>query len=256
MIFEVEVLKVFLLVLVRFSGLIVAAPVLGSANFPARAKIGLAILGAMVIVPTLPALVEPLPDEAVHFTLIATGELIIGLMMGFVMTLVFAAIQVAGEIMDMQTGFSLMNVFNPALETQVPIFGFMFFIIAALYLFVLDGHHLMIQALVSSYIKIPIGGFVLRPALLREVSTWGSAMFYDGLLVAAPVAGAMLLAYTTLGILSRLIPQIHLFVVGFPLTIALGLLVAALSMQVYVGMLDGMFSRMFKDVSNLIRGMS
>lgn len=253
---EIETLKLFLLVMVRFSGLVVSAPVLGSRNFPVIAKIGLTALAAVLITPTLAALDETLPSEPVPFAALAAGDLLIGLMMGFVMTLVFAAIQVGGQLMDMQTGFGMMNVFNPAMETQFPIFGFFFFIVAVLYLLVIDGHHLMIRALVSTYERIPIGGFVARPELLLEVSRWGRAMFVDGLMIAAPVAGAMLLAYVSLGLLGRVVPQIHLFVVGFPLTIATGLFVVALIIHVYLQILDGMFERMFQNVSVMIRGMS
>jgi len=255
MVFEVEVFKVFLLVLVRFSGLIVSAPVLGSRNFPVMVKAGLAALFAILIAPNIPEFGTTLPDDPVAFALLGAGELMIGLMMGFTMTLVFAAIQVAGQLLDMLTGFALMNVFNPALETQVPIFGFFLFIIAALYLLVLDGHHMMIKAMVLSFERIPLGGFVLEPALLREVSTWGRVMFYDGLMIAAPVAGALLLAYMTMGLLGRLVPQIHLFVVGFPLTIAMGLLLVAFSLSMYLNLLDDMFVQMFRNVNTVMRAM-
>lgn len=256
MLFEAEVLKVFALVMVRFSGLVVSAPLVGSSNFPAVAKIGLAGLTAMLITPTLPALPAPLPDDFLGFGVLAMGEALIGLMMGFVMTLVFAAVQVAGEMVDMLSGFAMMNVFNPALETQVPIFGFFLFILAALYLLALDGHHVMIRALAATYQRIPIGGFVVRPELLREVSTWGRVMFYDGFLIAAPVAGALFLAYATMGLLSRVVPQIHLFVVGFPFTIALALLMTALTISVYLSLLNGTFERMFDSVSVLVKGLS
>lgn len=256
MMFEVEVFKLFVLVLIRFSGLVVTAPVLGSNNIPPMAKIGLSGLAALLITPTVPALDATLPDDAVRFAMLGAGELIIGMAIGFVMTITFAAIQVGGQILDMQTGFGLMNIFNPALESQVPIFGFFLFLLAALYLLATDGHHLMIRAMVSTYERIPIGGFVARPELLFEVSTWGRVMFIDGFLIAAPVAGALMLTYVTLGLLSRLVPQIHLFVVGFPLTIAMGLFVVALSLAVYLQLLDGMFGRMFRDVNTLIRGMA
>lgn len=255
MVFEVEVFKVFLLVLVRFSGLIVSAPVLGSRNFPVMAKAGLAAMSAILITPNIPEFGTTLPDDPVTFSLIAAGELSIGLMMGFTMTLMFSAIQVAGQLLDMLTGFALMNVFNPALETQVPIFGFFLFIVAVLYLLVLNGHHMMIKAMVISFERIPLGGFVLDPALLREVSTWGSAMFYDGLMIAAPVGGALLLAYVTMGLLGRLVPQIHLFVVGFPVTIAMGLLLVALSLSMYMNLLDDMFVQMFRNVNTVMRAM-
>ena len=255
-VFEVEVFKVFLLVMCRIGGLIVAAPILGSRNFPVAGKIGLAGLTAMLITPGIAALKETLPNDAVPLALMGAGELLIGLMMGFVMTLVFAAIQVAGQIMDMQSGFGMMNIFNPALETQFPIYGFFLFIVAVLFLLATNGHHLMLRALVSTYEKIPLGGFVAREGLLWQVSQWGSAMFYDGLMIAAPVAAAMLVAYVVMGIAGRVVPQIQLFVVGFPLTIALSLFIVAISLDLYLSMLDGMFHQMFKNVSDLIKGMT
>lgn len=255
MILEVELVKVFLLVAVRFSGLMVSAPVLGSGNFPVIGKIGLVGLSAFLVTPGIGVLDEPLPSEPFEFALMAASELLIGLIIGFVLSLVFAAIQVAGQIMDLQSGFGMMNVFNPALETQFPIFGFFFFILAVLYLLVTNGHHLMLLALVGSFDAIPLGGLSPQADLLFTVSSWGTAMFYDGVLIAAPVAGAMLLAYVTMGLMGRVVPQIHLFVVGFPLTIATALFIVGFSTSIYLRLLDKLFYNMFQNVETLIRGL-
>lgn len=252
---ELEYFKLFALVLARFSGLMVSAPVLGSANFPMTGKAGLSALAALIIVPSVSTMGMSLPDTPFAFALMAAGELMIGLILGFVMTLVFASIQLAGQIIDLQTGFGMMNVFNPALETQFPVFGFFMFILAVLYLLAINGHHLMIRALVATYDHVPVGGFAARPALFLDLAGIGQGMFVDGLVLAAPLAAAMLLAYVTLGLLSRVVPQIHLFVVGFPLTIALGLLLMALAIGVYLQAVDGMFGRMFHQVDALVRGM-
>lgn len=255
MIAEVEILKLFLLVMARFSGLVLTAPILGSNNVPIQAKIGLIGMGAYLVTPTLPLLDDPIPGEALPFALMAAGELIIGLIIGLVMQIVFAAIQVAGQVMDMQSGFGLINVFNPALGTQVPLFGFFFFILAVLFLLVTNGHHMMIRALVSTFDRIPIGGFSPDVAVMGQVAAWASLMFYDAVLIAAPVVAAMMLAYVTMGLMGRVVPQLHLFVVGFPLTIAAGLLVVALSIGFYLSYLDGMFYEMFLNIDRLIDGL-
>jgi len=252
---ELEIFKLFLLVMVRFSGLMVSAPILGSANVPATAKIGFALFGAMLVTPTLPLLEVGLPDGNISFAVLAAGEFLIGLMVGFVVGMVFSAVQVGGQLMDMQSGFGMMNVFNPALGTQSSIFGFFLFILAVLYMLVTNLHHLMIWGFVHTFEAIPIGGFAAHPALLWEVTRWGQAMFVDGLMIAAPVAAAMMVAYVTMGLIGRVIPQIQLFVVGFPLTIATGLIVTALSIRIYLHVLDGIFHRTFIRVDMLIRGM-
>lgn len=252
-IFAVEVFRLFILVMIRFTGLLVSAPVLGSSNFPVIAKVGLAALSAMLVTPMLDALPAPLPTETLPYIMMGLGELLIGLMMGFVLTLTFAAIQVAGQIIDMLSGFALVNVFNPAMETQVPIFGFFYFLIAVLYLLVLDGHHLMITHLVASFEAIPPGGVVVAPDAMLEVSRWGNLLFVHGLVVAAPLAGALLLAYLTMGLMGRVVPQIHLFVVGFPVTIAMSLLVAALTIETYLVIMRHLFDQMWRNVETLVR---
>lgn len=255
MVFELEFFKLVLLVMVRFSGLIVSAPILGSANFPIAGKVGLSFFSALLVTPALAQQPETLPSGMLAFAVLGLGELAIGLTIGFMLTIIFAAIQIAGQIMDMLTGFALINVFNPALETQVPIFGFFYFLIAALYLLVTGGHRLMLLGLSESFKAVPLGGFILEPALLRDIATLGGSMFYYGLIIAAPVAAAMFLAYVTLGLLSRVVPQIQLFVVGFPITIAAGLFMVAAVMSVYVNVLDSVFDKTFVDMAKMIRSM-
>jgi flagellar biosynthesis protein FliR len=255
MVQEIEIVKLFMLVAIRISGLIVTAPVLGSNNFPAMAKVGLIGMTAYLVTPTLAALPEPIPAEGVPFAFMAAGELLIGMAMGLAMTIVFAAIQLAGQIMDMQSGFGLMNVFNPALETQFPIFGFFYFIVAVLFLLATYGHHLMIVGLVSSFERIPVGGFNPDQGVFGHMVSLGGAMFYDGVLIAAPVAAAMMVAYMVMGIMGRVVPQIHLFVIGFPLTIATSLAIVAFSIGIYLGFLEVWFEGMFISVDRLIDGL-
>jgi flagellar biosynthesis protein FliR len=255
MLAETELFKLFLLVMARVAGLISTAPILGSSSFPMTARVGLTALTSLLITPTLPALGWALPQETVPFAVLALGEGAVGMAMGFVMTMLFSAIQLGGQIMDMQSGFGMMNIFNPALETQFPIFGFFLFIFTVLYMLATNGHHVMLRALVASYGHIPIGGFSPNPALWREAANWGSSLFVDGLMISAPVAAAMMLAYVTMGLLGRLIPQIHLFAVGFPFTIGTAILLVGMMLGGFTMLLDGMFLRMFKDVEILIRGM-
>jgi len=252
--FELEVFKVFVMVLVRFAGLFVTAPVLGSANFPVLAKVGLAGLTAIVVTPLLPPLPQTLPNEAIPFALIGATEFLIGVMIGFIMTLVFAAVQLGGQIMDIQTGFGILNVFNPALETQFPVFGFLLFILGLLYFVLVRGHFVLIYILADSFESVPIGEFAFRPQLFLEAARWGRDMFYYGVLIAAPIAAAMLLAYATLGLIGRVVPQIQLFVVGFPLTIGLGLILVGLMLGAYLNLLDRMFEQGYGHLETMIAG--
>lgn len=255
MVFEFELFRLYALVLARVSGLVATAPIIGSNNVPVMARAGFAATMALVLTPVVPLQPEAMPEATMTYAALAIGEFLIGAIIGFAMTVVFAAVQMAGQIMDMQTGFGVLNVFNPALESQVPIFGFFLFLLAVLYLIVINGHHLMIRALAATYNSIPIGGFSPKPDWLAHAANWGTMVFWDGLMISAPIATAMLLAYVTMGFLSRVVPQIHLFVIGFPFTIATGLLVTAMIIGFYLNVLDDVFFRMFRDLDSLIRQM-
>lgn len=248
MLLEAEWFKLFLLVLTRFSGVMATAPVLGSGGVPMRIRVGLAAATALLVTPLISALPEPLPGEPLPFGLLAAGELIIGLCIGFVASLVLAAVQMGGQIIDMQSGFGMMNIFNPAAETQFPVFGFFLFILAVFFLLATDGHHVILRAAAASYQHIPPGGFQANGPAFGELARRGTWIFVDGLVIAAPLAAAMFLAYGTLGLLGRVVPQIHLFIVGFPLTMALAMLVMAAFIGTYLELLDGMFTRMFRDL--------
>lgn len=254
-ILEIEVFKIFALVLVRCSGLLVAAPVLGSRNFPMTAKAGLAALLAFLITPLVPVLPGPLPSDALLFAAAALGELVIGLALGFVMTILFAAIQLAGQMIDMLSGFGLVNVFNPALETQVPIYGFFLFILAVLLLLATDGHHMMLEQLRYTFEVAPPGQFNIGRETLWLSAQWGRDLFIQGLLIGAPMAGALFLTYVIMGLLGRIVPQIQLFVVGFPVTVAMSLLIGALGVQLYLNLLDSLFDRMWRDAAIFIQGL-
>ena len=222
---------------------------------PNTAKIAFSALVALLITPTIPALDGPLPQEGFPFAVMGLAEAAVGVAMGLVLTMVFAAVQVGGQIMDLQTGFGMMNIFNPTFESQFPVFGFVLFLLAVLYMLAFGWHHYMVKGLVDSYRAVPLGGVVFRPEAFLVASRWGHAMFVDGLMIAAPVAAAMVMAYATLGLLGRVVPQIQLFVIGFPITISLGLFLTGCMIGVYLKFLDGAFYRSFQDAMTLVRGM-
>ncbi|HOQ91108.1 MAG TPA: flagellar biosynthetic protein FliR [Candidatus Hydrogenedentes bacterium] len=248
MVLEAEWFKLFALVLIRFSGVMATAPVLGSGSVPMMLRAAIAAATALLVTPLIAPLADPLPSDPYAYGFLAAGELVIGLCIGFVVTLVFAAVQMGGQIIDMQSGFGMMNIFNPAAETQFPVFGFFLFILAVFFLLAIDGHHVILRAAAASYEHIPPGGFQANGPAFGELARRGAWIFSDGLIIAAPVAAAMFLAYGTLGLLGRVVPQIHLFIIGFPLTMALAMLVMATFIGLYLELLDGMFSRIFRDL--------
>ncbi len=255
-IFEVDVFLFFILVLMRVLGLFVSMPILGSRNVPMMVKAGLAGLIAIILVSLISPLPQGIPRSFGAFLVVGGYEFLIGIGIGFIVSLMFSAVQIAGEIMDLQSGFGMMNIFNPAMETQFPIFGFYLFILWGMFFLWTNSHLVVFQILGESYKTLPIG--IINP-LDRdfgwEIAKLGQTMFLYGVRLAGPVIVTMILTYAVMGILGRAIPQIHLLVIGFPITIGLGMIVVGISLGIYIGVFEDMAQEMVREVQLFIRGL-
>lgn len=206
----------------RVLALISVAPVLGHASIPARVKIGLAALIAVALAPALP----PPPANAfedwnaINLLLAQTG---IGLALGFTLRVIFAAFEMAGDLIGMEMGLSFATFVDPQNSSQTPLLGSFFGIVATLVFLSIDGHLRLLMALGDSFTLFPVGADALSHAPLRELARLGSELFRIGLHLALPVLTALLVCNLALGILTRAAPQLNLLSVGFPVTLLTGL---------------------------------
>lgn len=230
----------FLLVTLRITGLFTTAPVFQSRNLPPAIRLGLVLFISLVLTPVIPgsAGVSSLPALG----LLAVQEILVGLVMGFMVSMALAAVQVAGQLIDVPIGFGMVNVLDPQTGVGMPVLGQLQHIIALWFFLLVDGHHLLLRALVESYRLLPAGGtpFFLRGTAL--VVKGFSNMFLLGFTIALPIVGVLFLTSIGLGILVRLIPQINVFMVGYPLKILIGFILLWLSMAVFCRWFAGYLS--------------
>ncbi|MFS8523491.1 MAG: flagellar biosynthetic protein FliR [Limnochordales bacterium] len=229
----------FLIILMRGGGLLLAMPLFGGPGVPPHVQIGLASLTALLLFPV----VEPAaaPVEVLELLLVVAQELAVGLAMGFVVSLFFYALQVAGHLMDVPIGFGMVNVLDPHFGGQVPILGQFLNVLAVLVFFSINGHHAVLLAFAESYALIPVGGAAWSGAVAEVVVRIVSAAFTLGVRIAVPVMAAAFLTDVALGIVNRAVPQINVFITGYPIKIFLGVLVVAVALPVYVGALAAAF---------------
>lgn len=236
----VEYVVGFLPVLVRISGLVMALPIFGGRGVPAQVKIGLAFVTALVLYPTLPDMpsLETVPG---YYTVILK-ELLVGICLGFAVTLVFSAIYLAGQLIDVPMGFGMVNVVDPQSGLQVPIFAQFQYVLAALIFLAIGGHHGVLRALSSSFTLIPIGSSIPISSLPMAMLNVFANMFYLGVKLSLPLITGLLLADIALGIVARAVPQINIFVVGFPAKIIIGISLFVFVLPAYVALLAQIFS--------------
>jgi flagellar biosynthetic protein FliR len=165
-------------------------------------------------------------------------EVVIGLIIGFAARLVFAAIEVGSEVVGMQIGFGLANAFDPVSNQQVSLIRQVYVALASLIFLAINGHHLIIRALVKSFEWIPSKGFFFSAPLIHHIIRMGSDLFLVGMKIAAPVMITLILAQMAMGIVSRVVPQLQVFLFSLSLTIGIGLMMIGFSLSLYSALLQ------------------
>jgi flagellar biosynthetic protein FliR len=208
--------------LVRVLALFSVAPVLSHRAIPIRIKLGLALAIAVVLVPNLAS--PPITDVLSGAGLgLLVQNILVGVLIGFALRLIFAALELAGEIIGLQMGLSFAAFFNPTFgQTQNAVASFMS-LLALLMFLAIDGHLMLIHALSESFRVYPIAGSAELPLGFERLVRMASDTFAIALTLALPFLAVMLLTNVVLGVLARVAPQLNVFAIGFPLTISVGL---------------------------------
>ncbi len=228
--FAIQQVWQFVVVLIRTAVILAALPLLGGRAVPQRIKIGLAVAIAFILTPIV---TFSLPEDWLQPTnlVMAIGaELLVGLVLGLAMRLILAAVELAGSVMGFQMGFALANALDPVSQVQTPVFGQLLSVLATLLYFQVDGHHLLLLALGSSFQIIPPFGAQMGPPLLTDAASLMQRTYEIGLKIAIPVMATTFLIHATLGMLGRLVPQMNIMLTSFPITIAMGLIVLGLGL--------------------------
>ncbi len=242
----------FLLVFGRMAGLFVVAPIFGRRNVPSHLKVGLAFFLALILVSTVTPARPEYAESVLSLTAVTAREFILGMAMGYAAYLVFSAIYLAGQFIDMQIGFGVVNIIDPVSNIQVPFTANIYFLISMLLLLELGGHHLLISALRDSYRAIPLGEAVFKEGFTMSIVKVFAETFVLGFKIGAPVLAVMVVVDVALGVISRTLPQINIFVVGMPLKILLGVVLIFLTIPLFVGLVGDMVKDMNSAVLNIV----
>lgn len=244
--------EVFFLVLVRTTAFFVAAPFFGIRGVPALVKAGLGILVALLLLPVLPA-GQPTFSSGWLYALAALNESLAGLALGYLASLIFSAIQVAGQLLDIHMGLAMASLFDPQNATTTTIMGQFFAILGLLLFFQMDGHHTLLLALQESFRLLPLGGVQFSGSLVWAVVKLFTGTFALALKIAAPVLAVLLIADLALSLVARTVPQLNVFILGFPLKVGLGLLVLITILPLLATVFSNLFSQMEHDLALIIR---
>jgi len=209
--------------LVRIAAMMMASPIFNIRQIPVRFRMLLAVLITVLVQPVLPAspVVAVFSSEA---ALILLQQIGIGVALGFLMQMAFNALILGGQVMAFSMGLGFANMMDPANGVQVPVVSQFWLILAMLAFLLMNGHLVLISAIVDTFTVLPIAVDGFGRAGIWELLSWASRMFAAGLLVALPVIIALLLVNIGMGVVSRAAPQLNIFAIGFPITLMMGFL--------------------------------
>lgn len=233
--FDARIVLGALVMALRLSILLALAPIMDNRLVPVLWRLALAVpLGwalSSLALPYLPTFPEQLSWQ--HLAVEALQSLVLGALLAMAMNLVFAAVRFAGGIAGMQIGFAIVNAYDPQTDSQISIIAHLYYLLAVLLFFALDVHLVLIRAIVATLVVAP--PFLLPdfgPAI-GELLRGYSQIFVIGLQAAAPVVLVLMLVTAAMGVIVKTTPQIHVLVVGFPVKIAVGILVLGTSLTYF-----------------------
>lgn len=242
----------YLLILTRITAFFVTVPLFSYRAIPATQRIILAAILAWMMAYSL-----DLPEVLVNgeYIYLIIKEATIGLFIGILAFIIMAAIQIAGGFIDFQMGFAVANVIDPQTGAQSPLLGQFFNSLAMLLLLALNGHHLLLDGIYYSYEFLPMTGS--WPAfgsgqVVDFVLTTFTASFAIAFQMSIPIVATLFLVDLALGITARTVPQLNIFVVGFPIKISVSFLVLSIMMAVMVGVMQKLFEFMIVSMRDLM----
>lgn len=244
----------FILVFFRIVSVLWFVPLLSSRYVSSIFKAGLSLLVAFLLFQSVNVSVPAdVFSNPYSFLIMTLREIFIGATIGFVVKIIFSSVSVAGDIMSLQTGFSMARLMDPFTMTQVSILEQIKNLLAIMIFFAIDAHYIVFQAISESFADLPIGTATFREPLVRYIINATARVFSLGFKIGAPVIVTLFLVELAFGMLSRMIPQVNIFVEGVPIKILIATMMLAVSLGVTAPVIANLFRGLDGEFLRVIR---
>jgi flagellar biosynthetic protein FliR len=249
----VQEIQHILLILIRISFFIVICPGFSYSAFPNSAKVALS-LGLAIAVSSF---VSPLAgDNLWFFFLVGLKEMFIGIALGYITVLFFAGVEMAGNLVDFQVGFSMGAIYDPGLGVQVSNYGRVYYWIALALFFLTNVHHLVLESLIRSYTYIPLNEVALNDFAAEGMIKLFAHVFEIALLLAIPLIIVALLSELTLALISRTVPQINVLILGMPMKTLVSIVFMFFFLSTLMRNIGNVFPDMIRYMEEFIQSLS
>ena len=245
-------IQTFLLIFSRVVSVLWLLPIFSSKAVSVPFKAGLSLLIAYLLFDSI-GVDRSFSNDPYFLFLFVIKEAFIGLSIGFFVRVLFTAVNVAGEIISIQSGFSFARFMDPLSMTQVTVIEQLKNLLAMMLFLAMDAHHILVRAIVASFRDVPIGSVTIQQSFFQYLITVSGRIFVTGFKIGAPIIVTLMFVEIALGMLSRMIPQINIFIEGVPLKILVTVIMFSFSLGVIVPVIVNMFSGMDGEILRLFR---
>jgi flagellar biosynthetic protein FliR len=242
----------FVLVLIRASAWLAAAPPFTGRAIPSRVKVGLATAIALAVGPRTAT--GNVPMDTVPLIGAVLTQVVIGLALGFVAQLLLSAIQAAGGLVDLFGGFTISTAYDPLSLSQSAVLGRAYQLLGVTILFAINGHLILMNGFLRSFDAVPLGGMRMGNVSALLTHDLG-VLFVAAVEISAPILGALFLADVALGLLTRAAPQLNAIMLAFPLKILLTLLLLGFALPLLPGSVHGLLDQAGNSMATVSRAL-
>lgn len=234
-----EQLELFILIILRVSAIVGTMPIIGSSTVPLKVKGGISIILASLLLPFVDY--HSGSPGVLSLSYKMCGEIFIGIIIGLMGRLLLAGVQLAGQLIGFQMGFAIVNVVDPVTSSHVSIISQFQYLLAMLAFLAVNAHHIFLYSIAESYHMIPPLSFHFNGPLMEAIINLSKDIFTVAIKTGAPVIAILLFTSVGMGLIARTVPQINVFIVGFPMKIAIGLIGIGLTLPFFMKILGTIF---------------
>ncbi|MCL5780218.1 MAG: flagellar type III secretion system protein FliR [Firmicutes bacterium] len=253
---NLDFITVFFLVFIRMASFVFSCPLYAVPGIPPLVKAGLSFILAVLVTPLVQPPSLEFPGGMWGFGLAVFSEVGVGLALGLVCTFVFNVVKIAGQLLDFQIGFAMSAVMDPLSGSMNTLISkFLFFMTLVLFMNV-DGHHALIRALIKSYEMVPLTAAGINGEVTLLIIRIFTDTFALAMQICAPVVAILVITDLAMGLIGKTAPQLNIFLLGFPLKIAVGVSSLAILLPALTSVFKYLFDTLQKDLLLLMKGLA
>ena len=248
--------RLFLLVFGRIYAIMQVAPILSSGSIPRLVRVLLALFTATLLLPQVAAGGYVIPEQTWLFIALLAGEVLIGVAIGFVVTLVMAVFQLAGQLFSIPVGFGVAQAFDPLAQVEVPLLGQFYNLIAVFLFLAIDGlQRLFLVGIQQSFLSLTAADLLyFRNPLSNVILSRLSLLFTQAMIISIPIIGLLVLVYLVIGLIAKAAPQMNLLILGFPFSVGIAFLLLFLSFPIIADSFREILNDIFATIERLYIG--